>query len=309
MSGMIALDDLRLFVAVAQSSSFVEAARRTGVPTSTVSRRVAQLEEALGARLLQRTSRRVGLTHEGERLLERAGPLLEELASVLDRSADREDEPSGRLRVTAPVMTGTQRIAPALFSFAARHPRLTVELKLTNAVVSLVEEGFDLAFRMGPIQDAELVARRMWSVPFAFAASPGFVLQALGGRTQLDRDALGSVPAVVTQPGGVWRLLRKDGSVEEIRPNVRISVNDPRMTVAAAVQGLGVVCAPFDAIEQQGEALVQLSVKARTVEPRELFAVYPSRRLLPTRVRLALDWVREHGAPEWERDARAVPTP
>jgi DNA-binding transcriptional LysR family regulator len=295
MSGTISLDDVRLFQAVAQSSSFVEAARRTGVPTSTVSRRVAQLEEALGARLLQRTSRRVGLTHEGERLLERVGPLLEGLASVLDTAAEREDEPVGRLRVTAPVQTGSQRIGPALFSFAARYPRVTVELRLTNAMVSLVEEGFDLAFRMGPIQDAELVARRMWSVPFAFAASPQFVKQTLRGRTQLDRDSLGTLPAILTQTGGAWRLRRKDGSIDELRPQERLSVNDPRVAIAAAAQGLGVVCAPKEGIEQHGAALTQLTVTGRTVVPRELFAVYPSRRQLAARVRLALDWVAQHG--------------
>ncbi|HEX8539378.1 MAG TPA: LysR family transcriptional regulator, partial [Cystobacter sp.] len=158
------LEDLRLFAAVARHLSFVEAARKLGVPTSTLSRRVANLEEALGARLLQRTSRRVGLTEEGARLLERAGPLLDALASVLDRTVDREEEPAGRLRVTAPVLTGSQRIAPALFAFAAKHPRISVELTLTNARVSLIEEGYDLAFRIGPIQDAELVARRIWSV-------------------------------------------------------------------------------------------------------------------------------------------------
>jgi LysR family transcriptional regulator AphB len=295
MNGMMSLDDVRIFLAVAQYSSFVEAARRTGVPTSTVSRRVAQLEEALGKRLLQRTSRRVGLTHEGERLRERAGPLLEGLASVLDKAADREEEPAGRLRVTAPVSTGAQRIAPALFSFAAQHPRLTLELRLTNAMVSLVEEGFDLAFRVGPVQDAELVARRMWSAPFALAASPRFVRQVLRGRTQLDRDSLGEVPAILTQPGGSWRLRRRDGSIEEFRPRERISVNDPRVAISAAAEGLGVVCAAKESIEQQGPALTQLTVTARTIEPRELFAVYPSRRQLPARVRLALDWVAKHG--------------
>ncbi|KYF95277.1 LysR family transcriptional regulator [Sorangium cellulosum] len=295
MNGMISLEDVRLFAAVAHHLSFVEAARRTGVPTSTVSRRVALLEEALGVRLLQRTSRRVGLTGEGARLLERAGPLLDELGSVLDRVADREDEPAGRLRVTAPVMTGAQRIAPALSAFAARHPRLTVELTLTNAVVPLVEEGVDLAFRAGPVQDAELVARRLWSLPYALAASPRFVQEALRGRTRLARASLGDLPAVLSRADAAWRLRRRDGSVEEVRPRARFCVNDPRAAIAAAAQGLGAVCAPREVIAQHGEALVELTVTGRTVEPRELFAVYPSRRLLPARVRLALDWVIRHG--------------
>jgi DNA-binding transcriptional LysR family regulator len=148
---------------------------------------------------------------------------------------------------------------------------------------------------MGPIQDAELVARRMWSEPFALAASPRFVREVLHGRTRLDRDTLASVPAVLSRAGGTWRLRRKDGTVEELRPNERHTVNDPRVAIAAAVEGLGVICAPMAALEPHRDKLVQLTVVGRTVEPRELFAVYPSRRLLPRRVRLALDWVREHG--------------
>ncbi len=103
------------------------------------------------------------------------------------------------------------------------------------------------------------------------------------------------MPAILTQTGGSWRLRRRDGSIEEFRPRERISVNDPRVAVAAAVEGLGVVCAARESIEQHGQSLTQLTVTARTVEPRELFAVYPSRRQLPARVRLALDWVMKHG--------------
>ncbi|MCP3098025.1 LysR family transcriptional regulator [Myxococcus sp. K15C18031901] len=291
MSGMISTEDVRLFLAVASHLSFVEAARRTGIPTSTVSRRVAKLEEALGTRLLQRTSRQVGLTQEGARLVERAGPLVEELEGVLQRSAERDDEPTGRLRVTAPLMTGAQRIAPALFSFAARHRGVQVELHLTNSLVPLVDEGFDLAFRTGPVRDAELVARRVGSVPFSLAASPGFVRQALKQRPRLSRERLGEVPAILPRPGAVWRLRRKDGSADEVRPLERFCADDPRVMISAAVAGLGVVCAPTEVIAQQGSQLVPVTVASRTVEARELFAVYPSRRQLPARVRLALDWI------------------
>src|SRR5215217_1473314 len=299
MNGMMVSENLSLFVAVARQLSFVEAARRLGITTSTVSRRIALLEETLGTRLLQRTSRRVGLTQEGTRLLERAGPLLDQLGEVLDQSVDREEEPAGRLRITAPVTSGAQRIAPLLFAFAAQHPRVDVELTLTNSMVDLVEEGFDLAFRVGPIRDAELVARRLWSIESVFADSPRFVQDTLKGQTQLTREALEKVPAVLTLPRGVWRLRRRDGGVEEVRPkDVRVTVNDPRVAVAAAQEGLGVVSAPREMVDPHGKALVPLTVKGRTLEPRELFAVYPSRRQLSTRARRALDWVVEHGPPE-----------
>ncbi|NTX17094.1 LysR family transcriptional regulator [Myxococcus llanfairpwllgwyngyllgogerychwyrndrobwllllantysiliogogogochensis] len=297
MDGMMMSENLRLFVAVARQLSFVEAARRLGIPTSTVSRRVALLEESLGTRLLQRTSRRVGLTLEGARLLERAGPLLDQLGEVLDQTMDREEEPAGRLRMTAPVTSGAQRIAPLLFSFMARHPRVDVELLLTNSKVDLVEEGFDIAFRVGPILDAELVARRLWSIESVFVASPRFVQDVLKGRTLLTREELQDVPAVLSQPQGVWRLRRRDGRVEEVRPrDVRVTVNDPRVALAAAQEGLGVVSGIREMVEQQGTALVSLTVKGHTLEPRDVFAVYPSRRQLSTRARRVLDWVMKHGS-------------
>ena len=293
MTGLPPSEDLQLFVAVARHLSFVEASRRTGVPTSSVSRRVVRLEESLGVRLLQRTSRQVALTQEGARLLERAAPLVDGLAVALEATAEREAEPAGRLRVTAPVMTGARRVAPALFGFVARHPRVALELDLSNAVVPLVEAGVDLAFRAGPVRDAELVARHLWSVPFTLAAAPALVREALGGRTRVSRDVLGTLPAVFSRPGG-WRLRRRDGSLDVVRPRERVTVNDPRVALDAALRGLGVVCAPLEDVEAQGGALLQLSVPGRSVESRELYAVYPSRRLLPARVRLALEWVRTH---------------
>jgi DNA-binding transcriptional LysR family regulator len=140
--------DVQLFVAVARQASFVKASRRTGVPTSTLSRAVARLEKSLGVRLLHRTSRRVSPTHEGERLLARASPLMDELREVLGDVTDREEEPAGRLRVTAPVVTGSERIGRALIAYAAAHPCISMDLCLTNSVLNLVEEGFDLAFRV-----------------------------------------------------------------------------------------------------------------------------------------------------------------
>jgi len=292
-SGMIPLDDLQLFLAVARTRSFVAAARRLAVPTSTLSRRIAALEDALGARLLQRTSRRVGLTDEGARLAERAGTQLDDLVAVVDQTIDRDVEPAGRLRVTAPVLTGSHRIAPALFGFAAAHPRIVLELNLTNAVVPLVEAGYDLAFRVGPIRDRELIARKLWSLPQKLAAAPSVVRTQLAGKTRITRDALARVPAIVTRASR-WNLVDRRGIVEEITARERVMVNDPRLAIAAAVAGLGVVCVTVDALEAYGPSLVELTVTGRRPEPRDLFAVYPSRTLVPTRVRAALAWVAAH---------------
>lgn len=296
MDEMIEAGDLRLFVAVARQSSFVGAARRTGVPTSTVSRAVARLEERLGVRLLHRTSRRVSATDEGARLLARAAPLLDQLRDALEDAAGRDEGPAGRLRVTAPLVTGAERVGRALIAFAAAHPRLTVDLRLTNSVLSLVEEGLDLAFRVGPILEADVVARRLWAIPSALAASPAVVARALGGRRRVDAAALSRAPAVVTHPGRPWRFRGADGTVRELRPDERFAVSDPRVAVEAAQAGLGVVRAPAELIAR-ADGLVPLECTLGEPEGRELFAVYPSRRLVPRRVRDAIAWVQRDGPP------------
>ena len=291
------LEDLEFFVAVAEKLRFAEAAKRLGVPPSTLSRRIAALEAALGQRLLQRTSRRVGLTSEGARLFARSQGLLEELREALD-SADSESEPVGKLRVTAPLLTGTERVAPALFAFVERYPRVELELRLTNAFVDLVEDGFDLAFRLGPIQSADLVARRLWKLPYTLAASPRIVRERLRGATTLTRAALAAQTFVLTRPNGEIKLVRRDGTIDALKPASRVVVNDPRLAVSAALAGLGLVCAPRETLIKEGRGLVELSVRGREVLPGEIHAVYPSRRFLPARVRLALEWVRAHaGSP------------
>lgn len=295
--GMIDIADVPLFVAVARSGSFVAASRRTKTPPSTVSRAIARLEQALGVRLFERTTRRVTLTRAGLELLERAGRLTDELSSVLGDVSSRERSPAGLVRVTAPVWTGGSRVAASLVAFAARYPRIVVDLHVSNTVVDLVESGFDLALRTGPITDESFIARRLWDVPFALAASEDFVRRVLRGKRRLTRERLESLPAVTT--GAPWRLRAPDGSQIEIVPAERFRVDDPRVAIEAARAGLGVVRAPLQAVVDAG--LVQLGCVDGDPMPRTVYAVYPSSKLLPARVRLVVDWLAKDGAARRER--------
>jgi DNA-binding transcriptional LysR family regulator len=285
------VDDLRIVLAVAAHGSFATAARRTRLPSSTVSRAVARLEEALGVRLFHRTSRHVSLTEEGARLAERATPLLDELANTIAEVKDQATEPSGRLRVTAPIVIGATYIAPALFSFADAHPRVSVELSLSNAVIDLVAEGFDLAFRGGPVRDPEVVARRLWSVDYAIGAALPLVRRELAGRTRVARTDLEKLPAIVPRQDASWRFRRNDAAIAEVQPRSRFCVDDLRVAIEAARRGLGIVRAPRELIERANLLELEPDEELGTMEPRDLYAVYPSRRFLPRRVRLAIDWV------------------
>lgn len=292
--GLGNLEDLALFVSVARDASFVAASRRTRVSTSSVSRAVARLEEALGARLLQRTSRKVAVTEEGRRLLALTAPLVDELGDVLREVSDQRAEPQGRIRVTAPLFTGAARISSALASFAVAHPRVSVELDLSNATRDLLEDGFDLAFRAGPLKTDDFIARRLWELPFGLFASKAFVAKSLGGRRRLSEDELRRVPAITTR--ATWRFRRADGQVHEVKPSARFSVNDPRASIDIARAGLGVICVPLEAMPAGEAELVALRADVGEPESRDLYAVYPTRKLLPARVRLALEWVAREGA-------------
>ncbi|HET9956578.1 MAG TPA: LysR family transcriptional regulator [Polyangiaceae bacterium] len=286
------LEDLAVFVLVARATSFARAAQRAGLSTSSVSRAVARLEAKLGVRLLQRTSRTVACTEEGRQLCLQAGPLVDELQQALVLAADRRSQPVGVLRVTAPAFTGATRVASALAAFALAYPEISVELDATNTTRNLIEDGYDLAIRVGPVTDGDLVARKLWDVESALFVSRELIAPRPPYR--VERAALERAPAVVTRASSVWRFLAPDGSRVEITPNARFVVNDPRAAVEAARQGLGYVLAPADAVSERDRALVRVRPSFGEPESREVFAAYPSRRLLPVRVRLALDWLAKH---------------
>jgi DNA-binding transcriptional LysR family regulator len=286
-----ALDDLAVFVSVAQHASFVEASRRLAIPTSSISRAVARLEDDLRVPLLRRTSRTVAVTDEGQQLLLHAAGHVEGLQEALAAAADRQPEPSGVVRVTAPAFTGSTRVARSLAAFALAHPNIAVELDATNVLRDLLEDGFDFGIRVGPDADADFVARPLWKGHFGLFASRGFVKRALRGKPRVTREALERGPCVVLRPGAVWRFRDGEGRAVEITPRSCFAVNDPRGAIDVARRGLGIALAPLDAVPADTGDLVRVEADFGEPQPVDLFVVYPTRRLLPLRVRMAIDWL------------------
>ncbi len=279
---------------VAEHASFAEASRRLKLPTSSVSRAVARLEDALGVSLLRRTSRTVTLTDEGRSLLARASPSLEALRESLASTADDRSEPTGTVRVTAPVFTGATRVSRALAAFAVAHPGISVEIDASNVVRDLLEDGYDFAIRVGPHPHVDFVTRRLWTGEFGIFASRSFVKNTLGGKTTLDRARLERTPAVVMRAGARWRFVGPDGATFDVTPAARFVVNDPRAAVDAARQGVGIVRVAVEAAAGDRE-LVPLTCDFGHPPPVDLHIVYPTRRLLPRRVRMAIDWLLDGG--------------
>lgn len=288
----VALDDVAVFVCVAQHESFVEASRRLAIPTSSVSRAVARLEEELRVQLLRRTSRRVSLTDEGRQLLVDASAHIEGLHEALAIASDRHPDPSGVVRLSAPAYTGATRVARALAAFAVAYPQITIELDTTNAVRDLVQDGFDFGIRVGPYLNPDFVARKLWEGEFGLFASKTFVKRALRGELRIDRATLETSPCIVLRNDTKWRFRsRKGEGALEVSPNARFVLNDPRGAVDVARLGVGIVLAPLDAVDTKDTEMVRLRPDFGEPEPIALHLVYPTRRLLPRRVRLAIEWL------------------
>ncbi|MEM8972774.1 MAG: LysR family transcriptional regulator [Pseudomonadota bacterium] len=271
-------NDLALFTKVAHHLSFSEAAQRLGIPLSRVSRRIAELEDHLDTKLFERTTRQVRLTEEGRRLLDRCQSPIEELQDVAGYTDDLKRH---TIRITAPPLAARTTIGPRLLEFAAQNPEVGFDVVTTNAMLDFFRDNIDLAFRLGPLEDSSLVAKRLWSVPYSFCVGAGLAKDFDLKSTTTDN--LRNLPAIVSrQP---WVL----ANGEQVRPsNVIHTIDDLELVAAAARKNLGVALLPTDMIT---DGLDTLRVKDAAPMQRDMFAVYPSRRLLPVRTRRLIDFM------------------
>jgi DNA-binding transcriptional LysR family regulator len=238
------LDDLLLFVQAAESGSFAAAARRLGCPKSTVSKRVAELEARLGARLVQRTSRSFALTDIGREVLEHARAAMLAAEAVENTVRMRRAEPSGIVRITASVPTAQMELAQRLPALAVRFPKLQIQVHVTDRFVDLLQEGFDIAVRSHflPLPDSDLVARELRHDPFVLVASPGY-LAARG--TPATPEALADHDGLLARPEDkAWRLQGPDGQKVEVTPRPRFLADESTALLEAAKAGLGIAVLP-----------------------------------------------------------------
>jgi DNA-binding transcriptional LysR family regulator len=295
-------DEINAFAAVADARSFTKAARRLGVSSAQVSKLVARLENRLGARLLNRTTRDVSLTDTGRAYLERARTLLEDF-DALEGLVRDQDGPRGLLRVSAPLSFGTSQLTPALLDFAAAYPEVALEVSQTDRLVNLVEEGFDVAVRVGQLQDSSLIARRLAPVRIVTCAAPQY-LQSAG--TPLEPQDLAQHEAIIDtnmREPFVWSY-GVGGETHEVRVHGRLRFAGADACVAAARRGLGVASTPAFAAADDLRAgrLVPLLC---AFEPQliHVHAVYPHGRHLAAKVRAFVDFLAERyaGEPQWHQ--------
>jgi DNA-binding transcriptional LysR family regulator len=293
MSGTIALDAVELFVRVAELRSFRAAGDALGVPRSTVSRRIGELEGALGARLFHRTTRHVELTSAGKTYLRACGPALGTILEAGRALSTSSEETAGRLRVTAPVTLGEGLLGDVVAECLARHPQMSVELVLTDRQVNLVEEKFDLAFRSGTLKDTSIVAHKLGRAqPRCFAAREYLRDR---GTPRTPRDLLRHECILFTPlaPRGRWTF-RSRGRTVEIPVRGRLVVNSIPLALDAAARGFGVVRVPGAlVVGLAAEQLVEV-LDAYAPTPRPAYAVHPSGGRVAPAARVFLEIAKRH---------------
>lgn len=288
---MLDLQRLTSFLAVVRAGSFVAAADATGLSKAAVSRHVAELEAHLGVRLLHRTTRRLSLSEEGQRFHERASELVAQLEELEQETASSGGEAVGLLRVNAPQSFGNLQLAPLWPEFLAANPRLRVDVTLNDRVVDLVEEGYDVAVRIGNRLDPSLVSRQLASTRVVLCAAPSY-LEAHGTPAHPSELAEHAVFAYSYWSGGDdWTFEGPDGTVS-VRVAPRLRTNSGDTCRALALAGSGIIMQPDFIVgaDLASGALVPLLGEFRTLE-LGIHAVYASRKHLPMKTRRLIDYL------------------
>ncbi len=285
------LNRVSAFVRVVQDGGFTKAAQSLGVPKSSVSRSVAQLEQDLGVRLLQRTTRQVHLTDAGSAFYDRVARALGDIDEATLAASDMHAQLRGTVRITAPPDFGVSVLAPLLARFVRKNPAIHVDVVLTGRVVDLVAEGFDLAVRAGVLRDSSLVARRIGTLGSALYASPKYV--ARRGQPN-DVAELASFDGVLfrAQNGKTTVRLVRDGESRDVEMQGPLAGDDFGFVRKAVLAGVGIGVLPefLCARDEERGKLVRILPEWRFEGSGALHVVYPSARFVPQRV-VAL---REH---------------
>lgn len=288
---MQGLQQYLAFTETAKHGGFASAARELGLAPSTLAKAVGRLEEGLGVKLFHRTTRQVTLTPDGERLFNRCQRVLAEVEDLQAEAAGTRAEPAGTLRIDMPVFYGKRFVMPLLAQLQARHRALRMDLRLTDLQVDLVRDGVDLAVRIGPLRDSTLVAKRVDQQSLVLCASPAY-LQTHGTPRRIE-DLATHTAVVFRLPSSgrdrAWQF-RQRGKPVEVSPVAGVRISETEGLLEALKLGMGVCQVPDMLVQNEidrGE-LCEVLPSLRP-EPMPIHLVYPSGRLMPARVRAAIN--------------------
>lgn len=282
---MLDWNEMVVYVKVVEEGSFVGAARSLGLPKSTISRKVARLEDRLGVRLLHRTTRVVRTTAVGQAYYERCAALVAEAADAERLVTSRQEKPSGTLKITVSVLFGQRHLAPVVTSFMQAHPDVNVELLLVNRFVDLVDEGYDLAIRAGTLTEADLVARRLGPVYMVLVASPAYLASRREPASPADLARHECIVVSNETRSLAWPL-----GGDRVAVKGRLAVNDLEIARDAALAGLGIARVPsFLVGDELADGRLVRVLPQIAHDNTGIYAVYPTRKHLSAAVRAFVD--------------------
>ena len=287
------VDAMQAFVAVADLQGFAPAARKLGVSPSGVTRLIAALEDRLGARLLQRTTRQVALTDIGARYLERVRRILADVEEAEGSAQAERTRPNGRLVVSGPIGFGRLHVSPVMSAYLKRYPEVSGELRLSDRMINLVEDGVDLAVRIGHLADSSLVARRVGEMRRIVVASSGYLKrrgeprtpQAIASHETIQFGAISASPD--------WHFA-EDGREVRVSCTPRLTTNSADAAIQYAEQGGGLTrVLAYQAAEAIKRGRLRIVLQKFEQPPLPIHIVYPTSRLLSAKVRTFIDLVTE----------------
>jgi DNA-binding transcriptional LysR family regulator len=288
---------MQVFARVVEDGSFAKAADRLGISTSACSRHIAELEAHLDVRLLNRTTRRLSLTESGQAFYERCVQVLTDLAEAEQAAAMSTTRPRGTLKLSCGISFGVRHIARLVGAFAARHPEVRFDVQLSDRFVDLVEEGFDLAIRIGESPTQNLIARKLGETRLVPCAAPVYLREHGAPVTPADLAQHACLTYEYLPQRSNWRFQDRAGGEHTVRVAGPVHANNADLLAAAAVEGIGIAMEPDFVVGADLAAGRLVRILADYVPaPTSIYAVYPSRRHLSAKVRAFVDFLAERFA-------------
>jgi len=288
------LQAMTVFAKVVEQGSFARAAERLSISTSACSRQVAELEAHLGSRLLNRTTRRLSLTESGQGFYERCVQLLADLEDAELAAGEGVAKPRGTIRLTTAINFGVRHVSPAIGAFLAKYPEVKFDVSLSDRIVDLVEEGYDLAIRIGSAGGETVVARKLGEARMVACASPAYLKAHGAPGTPEDLARHRCLTYEYMPVRNVWPFRGKDGREHAVRVSGPLHSNNGDLLAAAAVAGVGIAYEPEFILGPDLKAGRLVPVLTSYTAPLgPIYAVYPSRRYLTAKMRAFVDFLAQ----------------
>jgi DNA-binding transcriptional LysR family regulator len=286
------ITSMSIFKRVVEAGSFSAVARETGLSQPTVSKHIAELENRLDTKLLNRSTRQLSLTEAGKEYYDRCSLILSDLEQLESSVGQCRSEPTGTLRINVPVTFGRMYLLPILWEFMNQYPDLKLDLVMDDGYIDLVKDGVDLAIRVGPLPDSSLIARKIGDSPRVTVVSPDYLAEHGEPKTLSDLKEHSCIVYTFLTTRNEWHFKGSEGE-EKLRVYGRFSASNPDAIRDAVIAGIGIAVTPLWLIH---DALTQGKVKVILTDysptPLEVHAVYPDRRFVPSRVGLFINYLK-----------------